>query len=100
MITFKQAFVQWQRAFDAYADAVQTDAAKETYAEVNRAWIDLVLDDLAGWRDLRIAAVRSASGGSGRSARPASRSPCDPAERCEGARRRSRRAAARLRADQ
>ena len=55
MITFKQAYLQWQRAFDTYTDMVKTDAVKETYAAVNHAWVDLVLDDLAGWRDLRMS---------------------------------------------
>ena len=40
MITFKQAFVQWQRAFDEYTEPAKTDEAKERYAAVNRAWID------------------------------------------------------------
>jgi type I restriction-modification system DNA methylase subunit len=56
MITFKQAFLQWQRAFDTFSNSVKTDATKTKYAAVTEAWIDLVLDRLAGWQDLRIPA--------------------------------------------
>ncbi|WP_210438813.1 Eco57I restriction-modification methylase domain-containing protein [Nocardioides xinjiangensis] len=53
MVTFKQAFVTWQREVDAYALADRTPEAVERYAEVRHAWIDTVLDDLAGWDGLR-----------------------------------------------
>lgn len=56
MVTFKQAFVTWQREVDAYALADRTPEAAERYAEVTRAWIDTVLDDLAGWAGHRVAA--------------------------------------------
>jgi hypothetical protein len=54
MVTFKQAYLQWQRAFDTYTESVKIDEAKETYDAVDRAWIELVLDELAGWRGFRI----------------------------------------------
>lgn len=56
MITFKQAYVQWQHAFDAYTEAAKSDEVKDKYDAVNQAWIQVVLDQLAGWHDLRIAA--------------------------------------------
>jgi len=55
MITFKQATVQWQRALDEYTESARSEEAKEHYGRVNRAWIELVLDRLAGWQDLRVA---------------------------------------------
>lgn len=54
LVTFKQAFVTWQREMDAFAYADRTPEAKERYAAVTRAWIEAVLDDLAGWSGLRI----------------------------------------------
>lgn len=53
MVTFKQAFVTWQREVDAFALADRTPDAVERYAEVRNAWVDTVLDDLAGWGGLR-----------------------------------------------
>ncbi|MGH3997621.1 MAG: Eco57I restriction-modification methylase domain-containing protein [Pseudonocardiaceae bacterium] len=47
-VRFKQAFAQWQRELDTYELATKTEEARQRYAEVNRAWIDTVLD-LAGW---------------------------------------------------
>lgn len=54
LVTFKQAFVTWQREMDAFAYADRTPEAKDRYAAITRAWIDAVLDDLAGWSGLRI----------------------------------------------
>jgi len=56
LLTFKQAFVTWQREMDAFALADRTPEARERYAAVTRAWIETVIDDLAGWRGLRIPA--------------------------------------------
>lgn len=53
MVTFKQAFVTWQREVDAFALADRTPEAVERYAEVRNAWVDTLLDDLAGWDGLR-----------------------------------------------
>ncbi|MCY4726808.1 SAM-dependent DNA methyltransferase [Nocardioides sp. STR2] len=53
MVTFKQAFVTWQREVDAYALADRTPEVVERYDEVRHAWIHAVLDDLAGWDGLR-----------------------------------------------
>ncbi len=53
-VRFKQAFGQWQRELDTYELATKTEETRQRYAEVNRAWIDTVLD-LAGWdSDLRV----------------------------------------------
>ena len=54
VVTFKQAFLSWQRALDAFTDADKTTEARERYAKAARAWIDTVLDELAGWETLRI----------------------------------------------
>ncbi|WP_202817200.1 Eco57I restriction-modification methylase domain-containing protein [Serinicoccus sp. CUA-874] len=54
MTRFKQAFVTWQHEVDSFAYADRTPEAKERYGAVTRAWIDTVLDDLAGWQVLRI----------------------------------------------
>jgi hypothetical protein len=54
MVTFKQAFVTWQHEIDAFAYADRTPEATERYAAVTRAWVESVLDDLAGWGGLRI----------------------------------------------
>lgn len=56
LVTFKQAFVTWQREMDAFAYADRTPEVRERYADVTRAWIDAVLDDLAGWSGLRAPA--------------------------------------------
>lgn len=55
MVTFKQAFVTWQHEVDAFALADRTPEVTERYAAVTRAWIETVLDELAGWGGLRIA---------------------------------------------
>ncbi|WP_157970442.1 Eco57I restriction-modification methylase domain-containing protein [Nakamurella deserti] len=55
-VTFKQAYVQWQRAFDTYTADSKSADARADYKVVNRAWIELVLDRLAGWQDLRLDA--------------------------------------------
>lgn len=52
LITFKQAYAQWQRAFDHYEQQPRTFESKEAYDAVRRAWIDVVLNDLAEWNDL------------------------------------------------
>ena len=75
MVTFKQAFITWQREMDAFAYADRTPEAKERYAAVTRAWIDTVLDDLAGWNGLAHPRRRTADRRS-RSDLPASRYPC------------------------
>lgn len=49
LVTFKQGFTVWLRAFDQ-----QSVEKREQYAETARAWVDTVLDDLAGWDGLRI----------------------------------------------
>lgn len=57
LLTFKQAFVQWQRAFDSYVERPRTPESKDAYDSVRRAWIDAVLDDVAEWGDVRADAV-------------------------------------------
>lgn len=51
LVTFKQGFLAWLRAYDQ-----QSLEKREQYAETARAWVDSVLDELAGWGDLRIGA--------------------------------------------
>lgn len=53
LLTFKQSYVQWQRAFDSYMEQPKTQESKAAYDAVRRAWIDVVLDDMAEWADLR-----------------------------------------------
>lgn len=53
LVRFKQAFVQWQRAFDSYVEDPRTPETKATYDAVRRAWIEAVLDDAAEWKDVR-----------------------------------------------
>jgi hypothetical protein len=53
LLTFKQAFVQWQRAFDHYMEQPKSPDSKDAYDVVRLAWIDVVLDDIAEWNDLR-----------------------------------------------
>src|SRR5699024_6570615 len=48
-ITFKQAYADWLRSYDGLNPETRDD-----YAEAARAWIDIVLDQLAGWDDLHI----------------------------------------------
>ncbi len=55
MVTFKQAFVTWQHEVDAFAYSDRTAEEQERYAAVTRAWIQTVLDELAGWNGLRIS---------------------------------------------
>lgn len=57
LLRFKQAFVQWQRSFDQYAEHPKTPESKSTYDTVRREWIDIVLDDIAEWADLRADSV-------------------------------------------
>jgi len=51
LVTFKQGFTIWLRAYDQ-----QSLEKREQYAETARAWVDSLLDELAGWGDLRIGA--------------------------------------------
>lgn len=51
LVTFKQSFTAWLRAYDQ-----QSLEKREHYAVTARAWVDTVLDGLAGWGDLRIGA--------------------------------------------
>jgi len=53
LVTFKQAYAQWQRALDHYVEQPKTPESKQAYDAVRRAWIDVILDDLAEWKDLR-----------------------------------------------
>ncbi|MFJ6096606.1 Eco57I restriction-modification methylase domain-containing protein [Williamsia muralis] len=53
LLAFKQAFSRWQRALDQLAAQPLTPESKATYDEVNRAWIDTVLDQIAEWDGLR-----------------------------------------------
>ncbi|WGY02172.1 SAM-dependent DNA methyltransferase [Nocardioides sp. QY071] len=53
LVTFKQAYARWQRAFDQYVEQPKTPESKNAYDAVRRAWIDVILDDLAEWKDLR-----------------------------------------------
>lgn len=60
LLIFKQSFVHWQRAFDSYVEQPKTPESKAAYDAVRRAWIDVVLDDLAEWADLRADAGTAA----------------------------------------
>ncbi|MDP7701307.1 Eco57I restriction-modification methylase domain-containing protein [Mycobacterium sp. TY815] len=51
LVTFKQGFTVWLRAYDQ-----QSLKRREQYGETARAWVDTVLDELAGWNDLRLGA--------------------------------------------
>ncbi|WIX85856.1 DNA methyltransferase [Amycolatopsis sp. DG1A-15b] len=51
-ITFKQAYADWLRAYDA-----RTPDNRDEYAETTRFWIDTVLGQLADWEGLRIPAT-------------------------------------------
>ena len=55
MVIYKQAYVQWQRAFDTFSGSPRTEESRAKYDAINSAWIELVLDQLAGWQDLRIS---------------------------------------------
>ena len=59
LLRFKQAFVQWQRSFDQYAEHPKTPESKAAYDTVRREWIDIVLDDIAEWAGLQADAVVS-----------------------------------------
>lgn len=54
LLTFKQAFVQWQRAFDHFVEQPKSPESKDAYDVIRRAWIDVVLDDIAEWNGLRV----------------------------------------------
>lgn len=51
LVTFKQVFTAWLRAYDQ-----QSLEKRDQYAQMARAWVDTVLDDLAEWGGLRIGA--------------------------------------------
>lgn len=51
-VTFKQAYADWLRAYDA-----RSSDDRHEYAEITRTWIDTVLGRLADWEDLRVAAI-------------------------------------------
>lgn len=51
LVTFKQGFTVWLRAYDQ-----QSLEKREQYAETARAWVETVLNELAGWDGLRIGA--------------------------------------------
>lgn len=51
LVTFKQGFTVWLRAYDQ-----QSLEKREQYAETARAWVHTVLDKLAGWDGLRVGA--------------------------------------------
>ncbi|KUI27323.1 DNA methyltransferase [Mycobacterium sp. GA-2829] len=51
LVRFKQGFTVWLRAYDQ-----QSLEKRDQYAATARAWIDTVLDELAGWDGLRIGA--------------------------------------------
>lgn len=53
LVTFKQAYAQWQRALDHYVTNPKTSESKVAYDLVRWAWIDVVLNDMAEWEDLR-----------------------------------------------
>lgn len=53
LLTFKQAFVRWQRALDQFVAQPRTPESVVAYSEVNRAWIDTVLNQIAEWDNLR-----------------------------------------------
>lgn len=53
LLTFKQAFVRWQRAVDQFVGQPRTPESVVAYSEVNRAWIETVLAQIAEWDDLR-----------------------------------------------
>ncbi|GAA1716413.1 Eco57I restriction-modification methylase domain-containing protein [Dietzia cercidiphylli] len=52
LMMFKQAYAQWQRAFDHYVEQPKTPESKDAYDVVRRAWIDVVLSGMAEWNDL------------------------------------------------
>jgi hypothetical protein len=50
LLVFKQEFATWLRAYDE-----QAAHDKNRYAEVTQAWVETLLDDVAGWAGHRIA---------------------------------------------
>lgn len=52
LVTFKQGFAAWLRAYD-----LKSLEKRDQYAELTRAWIDTVLDEIAGWEGLRVDAA-------------------------------------------
>lgn len=51
LLVFKQAFATWLRAYDE-----QAAHDRSRYADITRAWVDTLLDDVVGWAGHRIAA--------------------------------------------
>lgn len=51
LVTFEQGFTAWLRAYDQ-----QSLDKRDQYAEIARAWVDTVLDELAGWNTFRVGA--------------------------------------------
>ncbi|MBB2769106.1 UNVERIFIED_ORG: hypothetical protein GGE11_000001 [Mycolicibacterium obuense] len=51
LVRFKQGFTAWLRAYDQ-----QSLEKRDHYAATARAWVDTVLDELAGWDGLRVGA--------------------------------------------
>jgi len=51
LVTFKQAFATWIRAYDA-----QSPETRDKCTEITHAWIDTVLAHVAEWEGLRLAA--------------------------------------------
>ena len=52
LITFKQAYATWLRAYDT-----QSIEKRDQYIQTVHAWVDIVLEELAYWTDLRIGAA-------------------------------------------
>jgi hypothetical protein len=51
LVRYKQGFTAWLRAYDQ-----KILEKRDQYADIARAWVDTVLDELAGWDGLRISA--------------------------------------------
>lgn len=51
LVAFKRGYTSWLRAYDQ-----QSVEKRDHYTGVARAWVDTVLDQLAGWNGLRISA--------------------------------------------
>src|SRR3712207_5275923 len=52
LLVYKQAFATWLRAYDE-----QAAHDRSRYADITRAWVETLLDDVAGWAGHRIAAA-------------------------------------------
>ncbi|BBX48053.1 hypothetical protein GCM10009641_09030 [Mycobacterium cookii] len=51
LVSFKQGFTAWLRAYDQ-----RSVEKRDQYAEVAKAWVDIILDQLAAWDGLRVSA--------------------------------------------